>query len=100
VGILEQHWNGTQLKDLNTMLQWAQSSTWKGIHPIIVCNQKLYAKGISLSKTAMREIEKWALLNRDMKFVGAIPCGCPLSPSGQAQDLSLQSKIILAFSNA
>lgn len=65
-GILEQHWNGTQLKDLNTLLQWAQSMTWKGIHPIVVCNQKLYAKGISLSKTAMREIEKRLERNPDL----------------------------------
>ena len=56
-GILEQHWNGTQLKDLNTMLQWAKSMTWKGIHPIVECNQRTYAKGISLSKKAMRQLE-------------------------------------------
>lgn len=65
-GILEQHWNGTQLKDLNTMLQWAQSMTWKGIHPIVVLNQKPYAKGISLSKTVMREIEKRLERNPDL----------------------------------
>jgi hypothetical protein len=27
-GILEQHWNGTQLKDKETMLRWAQSMTF------------------------------------------------------------------------
>jgi transposase len=73
-GILEQHWNGTQLKDVNTMLQWAQTMTWKGIRPIVVLNQRTYSKGISLSKTAMREIEnrlernpvlpKWDILIR------------------------------------
>ena len=56
-GSLEQHWNGTQLKDLNTMRQWAQTMTWKGIHPIVVLKQRTDAKGISLSKTARREIE-------------------------------------------
>lgn len=56
-GILEQHWNGTQLSDVNTMLAWAQSMTWKGIHPVIKLNQETYSKGISLTKTAMREIE-------------------------------------------
>ena len=65
-GILEQHWNGTQLKDLNTMLQWAQSMTWKGIHPIVVFNQTAYAKGISLSKSAMREIETRLQRNLDL----------------------------------
>ncbi|NJL41305.1 MAG: hypothetical protein HC899_34780 [Leptolyngbyaceae cyanobacterium SM1_4_3] len=65
-GILEQHWNGTQLKDLNTMLQWAKSMTWKGIHPIVECNQRTYAKGISLSKSAMREVENRLERNPDL----------------------------------
>lgn len=73
-GILEQHWNGTQLRDVNTMLKWAQSMTWKGIHPIVKLNQQTYSKGISLPKTAMREVEsrlernpelpKWDILIR------------------------------------
>ena len=73
-GILEQHWNGTQLSDVQTMLAWAQSMTWKGIHPIVKLNTKTYLKGISLAKTAMREIEhrlernpelpKWDILIR------------------------------------
>jgi len=57
-GILEQHWNGTQLKDVNTMLRWAQSMTWKGIHPIVKLNQQTYSKGISLTKVDMRGIEQ------------------------------------------
>ena len=57
-GILEQHWNGTQLKDINMMLKWAQSMTWKGIHPIVKLNQQTYSKGISLTKVDMRGIEK------------------------------------------
>jgi hypothetical protein len=65
-GILEQHWNGTQLKDVNTMLQWAKSMTWKGIHPIVVLNQRPYSKGISLSKTAMREVENRLERNPDL----------------------------------
>lgn len=65
-GILEQHWNGTQLKDVHTMLQWAKSMTWKGIHPIVVLNQQPYAKGISLSKSAMREIENRLERNPDL----------------------------------
>jgi hypothetical protein len=34
-GILEQHWNGTQLINVDTMLAWAQSMTWKGLHPLV-----------------------------------------------------------------
>jgi hypothetical protein len=56
-GILEQHWNGALLTDVETMLAWAQSMTWKGIHPIELSHQT-YDKGISLTKKAMRQIEK------------------------------------------
>jgi hypothetical protein len=56
-GILEQHWNGTQLIDVQTMLKWTQTMTWKGINPIVTLNSKTYLKGISLTKTAMIDIE-------------------------------------------
>lgn len=57
-GILEQHWNGAKLIDVNTMIAWAQSMTWKGIKPIVHLNQVIYAKGISLSKRQMKVVEK------------------------------------------
>jgi len=57
-GILEQHWNGTQLIDVETMLGWAKTMTWKGIHPVVNLSKKVYEKGVSLSKKAMKEIEK------------------------------------------
>jgi len=57
-GILEQHWNGAKLTDVETMLGWARSMTWKGIHPVISLSKKSYQKGISLSDKAMKEIEK------------------------------------------
>lgn len=57
-GILEQHWNGTLLKDVGTLLAWASSMTWKGIHPIVKLNKNVYSTGIALTKVAMREVEK------------------------------------------
>jgi len=56
-GILELHWNGTKLIDVETMREWAQSMTWKGIHPIVELSRKVYAKGIALGKTAMQAVE-------------------------------------------
>ena len=44
--------------NVSTMLAWAVSMTWKGFHPIIQLNSKIYQKGISLNKLAMKEIEK------------------------------------------
>ena len=56
-GVLELHWNGTQLTNVEKMSEWAKSMTWKGIHPIVKISEKIYEKGISLSKKAMRKIE-------------------------------------------
>lgn len=57
-GILEQHWNGATLTDVDTMLAWAQSMTWKGLNPIVTLSEKVYQKGISLSKKAMEAVEE------------------------------------------
>jgi Rhodopirellula transposase DDE domain len=73
-GILELHWNGTKLVEVRTMLEWAKSMTWKGLHPIVELSRKVYQKGIALSKKAMQAIEsrlerhpalpKWDILIR------------------------------------
>ena len=56
-GILENHWNGTLLVDVDTMLEWAKSMKWKGVHPIVELSRKVYEKGISLSKKLMEDVE-------------------------------------------
>ena len=73
-GILELHWNGTKLVDVETMLEWAKSMTWKGIHPVVKLSRKVYQKGIALGKKAMQAVEsrlerhpelpKWDILIR------------------------------------
>jgi Rhodopirellula transposase DDE domain len=56
-GILELHWNGTKLVDVETMVEWAKTMTWKGMHPIIALSRKVYQKGVTLSKRTMRAVE-------------------------------------------
>lgn len=73
-GILEKHWNGAKLADVDAMLGWAGSMTWKGVRPVVELSRKVYQKGVSLSKEAMREVEarlernpllpKWDILIR------------------------------------
>ena len=65
-GILEVHWNGTKLVDVKTMVAWAKSMTWKGIHPIVTLSRQVYQKGVSLSKRAMQAIE--VRLERDSEL--------------------------------
>ena len=54
---MELHWNGTKLVDVETMVEWAKTMTWKGIHPIVALSQKVYQKGIALGKAAMQAVE-------------------------------------------
>jgi hypothetical protein len=73
-GILELHWNGTLLHNVDTMLEGAKRMTWKGLKPIIKLSRTVYAKGVTLSKTAMQAVEarlernpllpKWDILIR------------------------------------
>jgi len=62
-GILELHWNGTLLSSVDVMAKWAKSMLWKGIHPIVKVSAVIYEKGISLTKAAMRAIEKRLIRN-------------------------------------
>lgn len=57
-GVLEMHWNGTILTDAETMLRWAGSMTWKGLNPLVEISKKIYEKGVSLGKSAMRSVEE------------------------------------------
>lgn len=62
-GILEQHWNGALLSNVETMLSWAKTMKWKGLSPIVNLSRKIYHKGISLTKDAMKEVELRLLRN-------------------------------------
>ncbi|MEA3497269.1 MAG: ISAzo13 family transposase, partial [Bacteroidota bacterium] len=56
-GALENHWNGTILDSVEKTMKWAETMTWKGINPAIKLIDKVYQKGISLTK---KEMEKYA----------------------------------------
>lgn len=57
-GILEEHWNGTLLNTRETVLEWARTMTWKGVHPVVELLDRVYEKGIRIAKKAFRQIEK------------------------------------------
>jgi Rhodopirellula transposase DDE domain len=56
-GILEVHWNGTTWVAVETMVEWAKSMTWQGMHPIVELSRKVDQKAVTLSTKAMREVE-------------------------------------------
>jgi hypothetical protein len=56
-GSLEQHWNGTLLDELDTVLKFAQSMTWCGRHPVVRVVTTIYKTGVRLSQAAMADLE-------------------------------------------
>ena len=71
-GTLERHWNGTQLKTIHDAVKWASSMTWKSVNPVVEFIDKVYCKGVTLTKQAFRKlnqllrrpagIEKWSVI--------------------------------------
>jgi hypothetical protein len=54
---LEQHWHGTLLDELNTLLKFAESMTWRGQHPKVKLVTTVYQTGVRLTQTAMAHLE-------------------------------------------
>jgi Rhodopirellula transposase DDE domain len=57
-GILEQHWNGTQLETIQDAVQWAKSMTWKCVSPIVEFIDKSYRKGVTMTKQAFAKLNQ------------------------------------------
>ena len=56
-GILENHWNGTLLDSIDTVLQFAKTMTWQGKHAIVELVTTVYETGVTLTKGAMQRVE-------------------------------------------
>ena len=57
-GVLEQHWNGTLLTDLKTVLAMAGSMTYRGVKPVVSVVREVYERGVTLCNKAMKAVEK------------------------------------------
>jgi hypothetical protein len=57
-GWLEQHWNGSLLDTVDTVLNFAQTLTFKGQNPIVTLVNQVYATGVKLTTAAMAELEQ------------------------------------------
>src|SRR5262245_45577262 len=45
-GVLENHWNGALLDTVEAVLQFAQTMTWNGVHPIVELVTTTYHTGV------------------------------------------------------
>src|SRR3982751_1974689 len=56
-GILENHWNGSLLDSVETVIEFAKTMTWKGKSPSVHLVTTVYETGVKLSKEAMERLE-------------------------------------------
>lgn len=56
--VLENHWNGSLLDSVETVVQFTQTMTWHGHHPTVTLVTRTYETGVKLTKQAMRACEE------------------------------------------
>lgn len=57
-GVLEQHWNGSLLDCLDTVIGFAKTMTWKGVSPLVKVVTQTYETGKKLTQKAMALLEQ------------------------------------------
>jgi len=55
-GVLENHWNGALLSSIDLVINWASTMTWRCVQPIVHLVDRVYARGVRLTKAAFRPI--------------------------------------------
>jgi len=65
-GILENHWNGTLLNSVTTVVEWARTMTWNGVHPVVSLLEKTYNTGVHIAKAAFKAIESRLQRDKDL----------------------------------
>ena len=65
-GALENHWNGTISDSIGKAVNWAGTMTWKGVGPVVKFADKIYEKGVRLTKKEMKKYNE--RLNRSTKL--------------------------------
>jgi transposase len=74
-GILENHWNGSLLDTVDSVIEFARTMSWKGNHPLVSLVTTTYASGVRLTKDAMEALESQItrLPGLEKWFVDIIP---------------------------
>ncbi len=57
-GVLEQHWNGSLLESIETVLGFARTMRWKGQQAMVQLVERTYETGVRLSQKAMAVLEE------------------------------------------
>ena len=57
-GVLEKHWNGSLLNTCEAVLGFAQTMTFRGLHPLVHLAHKTYYTGVKLTQKQMAQLEQ------------------------------------------
>lgn len=57
-GVLERFWNGALLSTVLIVVEWCRRMTWKGLCPEVWLSEKVYPKGVRLSRPARAVLEQ------------------------------------------
>ncbi len=63
---LEKHWNGTLLNSVNTVPEWTKTMTWKAMTPVVNLIDKVYSKGVKLTKSEKEDVEDKIIRNSEL----------------------------------
>ena len=65
-GVLERHWNGEILNSIDKALKWASSMAWKGVKATVSLIDKVYERGISLTKKEMEQYQSQIMRSENL----------------------------------
>ena len=57
-GFLEQHWNGSLLDSVDTILNFARTFSFRQVTPVVRFVSRPYSSGVSLTQKQMRRLEQ------------------------------------------
>jgi hypothetical protein len=57
-GVLESHWSGALLTDVDVIREWTKSMRWDGVAPNVYRLEGEYHRGVKLTKQEMKPYEK------------------------------------------
>lgn len=57
-GVLEKHWNGSLLDSCQTVLKFAQTMAFRGLHPLVQFVSQTYRTGVRLTHKQMAALEQ------------------------------------------
>ena len=59
-------WNGTLLNSVSTVIEWTKTMTWNAMTPVVNLIDKVYSKGVKLTKSEKEDVEDKIIRNGEL----------------------------------